>query len=155
MLFPLRTIVANKEGMNKQMEKGKGREQWGRESCCWKEDDAGCVPLPMLDWGPCHPAWHGGQCQGLLQNHTGLGSADVGIAAPSSQRGDAAFIPARWGCSLSLLEPRVLDGGSFPCAMCVTVTTQPCQVPGYQTFLPSTEQVGERCAARNRGNCGF
>lgn len=55
--------MANKGGMNKQMEKGKGREQWGRESCCWKEDDAGCVPLPMLDWGPCHPAWHGGSAR--------------------------------------------------------------------------------------------
>lgn len=71
MLFPLRTIVVNKEGMNKQMEKE--REQWSRESCSWKEGDAGCVPLHTLDWGCCHPAWHGGQCQGLLQSQTGLG----------------------------------------------------------------------------------
>lgn len=45
------------------MEKGKGREQWSREGCCWEEGDAGCVPLPMLDWGPCHPAWHGGSAR--------------------------------------------------------------------------------------------
>lgn len=100
--------MANKEGMNKQMEKGKGREQWSRESCCWEEGDTGRVPLPMLDWGSCHPDWHGGQCQGLLQSQTGLGSADVGTAASilpeGSQRGDTASTPVGWGYSLSPSE---------------------------------------------------
>lgn len=94
--------MVNKEGMNKQMEKE--REQWSRESCCWKGGEAGCVPLHTLDWGCCHPAWHGGQCQGLLQSQTGLGRVDVGIAASSSERGhrgETAFTPARWGYYLS------------------------------------------------------
>lgn len=139
--------MANKEGMNKQMEKGKGREQGSREGCCWKGGDAGCVPLPTLDWGSCHPAWHGGQCQGLRRARLVWGALIwnfCSIFPEGSQGGDAAFTPVRWG--LFPLSFGAVSAGGKELSLCLVCDCHPQPLPG--SWVPNLP--GCR-AAKHRG----